>query len=154
MALPFIDDSTPLTAANLHGFVYGDGDTKVALAAWRINYDGAAWQVSSTFGSKSSAGDVGLTWDGTGNKLDIDLSSLTFGGSTFAGSPVAFVTPWAHTAHGTWNYDCQVRVTSTTDLYVRFADRDIADINVDTASYATAESTSMIFSLLVIGQIA
>lgn len=148
MAKLITDTTTGVAEAVGNLFVAGDGYTGgiYALLAYRINYDGANWVVSTSHGSTASAADVAVAWNAGDNRLDIDLSGLD---NVFVGSPaIAFATLAASTHASGPNYDVQYRVVDAENVYARF--RDSA---TSLSAYATSESTKMAFFIFLYGRI-
>lgn len=88
MALEVTNDVTPFTANNAHKFVYGEGDSAMGIAVYRLLYNGATWDVGG-FGSGNSMGDITTNWNATDKTLELDWTALE---TTFAGTPALFAT--------------------------------------------------------------
>lgn len=147
MSKPITDASTGVAEAIANKFIFGDGYTSgiYAVLAYRINYDGAAWQVSTSIGSKQSAGDITAVWDGTDNKLTVSLAGLD---NQFTGLPSVVVSATAGATHASnLRFQPQASVTAVDTIVVRFYDPASA------SAYQTTESTKMAFHMFLLGQI-
>jgi len=144
-----VDSTTELNAAGLNKFLAGDGTTGggggTGMACWgvKIRYTGAAWECQADFGAESQIANVGLTWSGANNWLEIDLSSCT---NTFEN---LFLVLTTQSAAAAVPYTINAYSVNTTTARVVFYDS--AD-----ALYADrigTEATSMDFNCLFFGQI-
>ena len=147
MTLPIVDDSSPLDSDTLHKFMWGDGKTSghYKTVSYRINYTGSVWAVATTFGTKESQADLGVTWNSGDKRLDLAMGSLNF-----ATAPTIIVSPWCGTTTGAgaFNHIPHGRCTSSTAAFVRFESR------ATRATEIATEDVNMIFGIILIGQIA
>ncbi len=146
MTLPVVNDTTALSSENLHDFVYGDGVTPMAMLVYRVQYDGAAWQVTGR-GATASAASVTAVWDGTDNKVTIDWSSVA-GLSWATAKPGVMVSPELGIAdYTTARYWVQAQTVSATTAEVTFWDQ------ASPGTQETTETTSMSFQIMIVGKI-
>jgi hypothetical protein len=140
----FTDSSTTLAHANFRKLLAADGTDgnnnkgAACIGLW-IRYDGASWEARAAKGAIAQTSNVGLTWDGVNERLEIDLSGCdnTFGEHTIAVVSAAatdsFFIPKAESA----NADT---------IYVRFYD-------VATGARETTETTDMSFNIIIWGEL-
>lgn len=138
MTVPWVDGTTPMTAANMNLLVQGDGTTCLMAVAFRIYYNGAAWVVHTSTGAFGSYPDVSLAWNGVSYRLEITLSGLT---RTFAYKPSCVVSPTADDATAPW---IPAAIPSTKDLvYVQFYNY--------AGALVTTEDAQMDFEIILLG---
>jgi len=144
-----VDGVTTAAAANVNKFLAADGTTGggggTGHACWgvKIRYTGAAWECQADFGAESQIANVGLTWSGANNWLEIDLSSCT---NTFEN---LFLVLTTQSAAAAVPYTINAYAVNTTTARVVFY--DYADQAYE--NRIGTEATSMDFNCLFFGQI-
>ena len=87
MAHPLVN-GVAYTGAVAQKQLYGEGETAMGVACYRIAYITAAWNVGG-FGSTASVGDITVVWDGVNSIVDVDWSALE---TTYVTQPAMIVT--------------------------------------------------------------
>jgi hypothetical protein len=140
-----VDGSSTAQAATHNQYIAGDTGLGQTLLAYRIYYDGAAWQCD-TKGSVSTSADVeaGLSWDATDDELDVDLSSLT-GSRIFDLAGVPVVTPYASAGASpkTMPFIPACRSSSATDYHISWYN--------SSGTHQTTEDTKMDCCFMILG---
>ncbi len=146
MAELFEDDQTPLNAANLNKTLAGDAVTTYQLASWglRIRYNGSSWEAVASTGATDQIVNVALAWDGTNERISIDIVGCD---NPFTTTPVAVVSPYtAGTQSDELIYNVKVQCEDARYTYVQFF------VEGDTTPVAS-QSSNMDFYIIWNGRI-
>lgn len=140
MAHPLVD-GVAYTGEVAQKQLYGEGDTAMGCAAYRLLYDGAIWAVAG-FGSAQSPGDIATNWNGTNKVIELDWSALTI---TFITQPALIAVGELNVSTYAARYMPQGKALSVSTGEIAFFD--------DTHSLVTTEDTAMACLFFLIGEI-
>jgi hypothetical protein len=141
MASTKIWNSTSFTDANANKMVSSKHDAGgTQMMAWRIRYNGAAWECVAGHGNTESISGVSFGW--ASNILTITLALDSSYGTDYSASPVVVVSP----AKSDANYYVKANASSATTIVASF-------YNIDTGAVITTESTTMDFEMILFGEI-
>lgn len=140
----FTDDVTTKSQANFRKLLAADGtdgSSNKGHACWgvMIQYTGAAWECIANYGAEEQISNVGLTWDGVNDWLQIDISGCS---NTFSNYPVVSITPGLGDAY----YLTKGAAITASLTRVRF-------YNITDGTLIGTESANMRFSIMWFGEI-